>query len=521
MPITELYYRDANAPRDVKFHHILIFAVSGSLLIACSLFNYVTLFLCRFRMRRKELALRRVCGASGRSLFVLLSLEFSLSLLAALLLGGVFVRLLYGVFGKLSGVDTELPAIYGESAVYAGAVTAFSLLVFGVVLQIFRRRMPAAAVRSGSRNRSRRASVVVQLFISVGFAFCTAVILKQMYYLHHTDLGFAFKNRGSVSIPGNRDWDVLRDRMSQLPEIGEVFCAQVALAPVLGRSSYGIGAWDEKPEDAPSVNIEQMSITEQYASYYEMRLTAGEMLRDSDPETLVMINESAAKAFGWHEPVGKKFNRYTVKGVLKNIYNFAPTVPAKPFFYNLPGKNAKLWNVLFRYREGSWETCREKIKEITGEVYPEDSGSITVYNTEEEYDKFLKSENALLKILTFVSSVCILICVFGFVSLISLTCEERRREMAIRKINGARVRDVLGIFIRENLVLLLAGSGLAFVAGYYVMRLWLEQYVVRTAMSWWIYVLIVCAMALVIVLCVGWRVYRASIENPAEVVKRE
>jgi ABC-type antimicrobial peptide transport system permease subunit len=115
----------------------------------------------------------------------------------------------------------------------------------------------------------------------------------------------------------------------------------------------------------------------------------------------------------------------------------------------------------------------------------------------------------------------VLICVFGFVSLVSLTCEERRKSIAIRKINGATTGDILSIFAKEYSLLLLIGATIAFSTGFIIMQRWLEHYVKQTSIPVWIYMSILIVMALVIVLCVGWQVYRASIENPAGVVKSE
>jgi ABC-type antimicrobial peptide transport system permease subunit len=114
-----------------------------------------------------------------------------------------------------------------------------------------------------------------------------------------------------------------------------------------------------------------------------------------------------------------------------------------------------------------------------------------------------------------------MICVFGFVALVSQTCAERRKSIAIRKINGANVGNILAMFAKEYSVLLIAGAAIAFAAGYFIMQRWLENYVRQTAVPLWIYLSILCAMALVIVLCVGWQVYRVSVENPAEVIKSE
>jgi ABC-type antimicrobial peptide transport system permease subunit len=174
-------------------------------------------------------------------------------------------------------------------------------------------------------------------------------------------------------------------------------------------------------------------------------------------------------------------------------------------------------SILFKYNEGTWQTCRKKIETIFREEYPNEN--LMLSNTEEEYDKFLKSENVLLKLLTLISMVCVFICVFGFVSMVSLTCEERRKEIAIRKVSGATVKDILDIFFREYLTLLAVGALIAFPVGYYIMKRWLEQYVVQTEISAWIYVAILLALILAVVLCVGGKVYKTSRENPVIAIK--
>jgi ABC-type lipoprotein release transport system permease subunit len=174
---------------------------------------------------------------------------------------------------------------------------------------------------------------------------------------------------------------------------------------------------------------------------------------------------------------------------------------------------------LFDYQEGMWKSCRENIERM---IKNEQADlNFTLIDYEEEYNKFLKSENALIKLLFVVSAICVLICVFGFVSLVSLTCEERRKSIAIRKINGATSGDILSIFIKEYSLLLLIGAVIAFSIGDFIMQRWLEQYVKQTGIPVWIYLLILFALALIIILCVGWQVYKSSIENPAEVVKSE
>jgi len=537
-PLTKLRYTGKDMPTNIKFQYILIFSIAGSLVILCSLFNYLTLFISRFRIRQKELALRMVCGASGRSLLAMLSVEYLLTMLLAVLLGYALTRLIHQPFLELSGIQMALPSIYLESLVYVGAVILISLFVFWFILFIFQRRSLNISIRQSNKKLFRKISVIVQLMISIVFAFCTIIILKQIYFLHHTDeLGFSFQNRGSISIYDKNfqagDISVLVNHLKQIPEVTEVVglgSKMVTLLPINGWYSTSIYQWEDMPTGAKSVVLDRIWISPQYVSYYDFRLAKGEMLTDMDPDSLVLINESVAKAFGWRDPVGKLLgfddtNRgYRVKGVIKDVYNFGPIQPVRPAYYAKPPGNATPMfmgiSALFQFEKGMWKPCEEKINRMLEKEYP-NFRQKAVLNTEEEYNKYLKSENALIQLLSFLSAICILICVFGFVSLVSLTCEERRKAIAIRKINGATVGDILAIFAKEYFLLLIIGATIAFPAGYLIMQRWLENYMKQATIPAWIYFSILFVLALLIVLCVGWQVYKTSIENPAEVVKRE
>jgi hypothetical protein len=523
IPLKSMHYQDPTIERDIQFQYILLFALAGVLVIICSLFNYLTLFVSRFQIRTKELALRMVCGASGRSLFVLLSVEFLLLLLAATGLGAILIQLFYPAFQKLTTISMNLSAIYAESWVYIGSIIAISLFVFFITLLLFRKISLNATIRKSRNKLFRKVSVVFQLIISIGVIFSTIVILKQVYFLHHTDLGFAYKNRGSVYITSAAD--ALENQLKQIPEITETLNDYEALIPPGFRVAHAVSEWDDKSPDAENVQIEVVKMTKAFADFYEIRMAEGEILDEKDPITTILINESALKAFGWEHATGKNVDRKTVKGVVKNIYSSLPTLPVKPYLYlskfDIDSRYIPpTTTVLFKFQEGKWDVCKDKIEELLKKEYPEVS-YITISNVEEEYDKYLQSENALLKLLSFVSLVCVIISVFGFFSLISLSCEERRKEIAIRKINGATMRDILAMFFKTYFSLLLIGAVIVFPIGYYIMKQWLEQYVKQTSISAWIYLSIIFAMAFVIILCVGWRVYKASVENPAEVLKTE
>jgi ABC-type antimicrobial peptide transport system permease subunit len=344
-----------------------------------------------------------------------------------------------------------------------------------------------------------------------------------MYYLHNiADLGFSFKNSGVMEINiKSEEMTVLNDKIKQIPEIKEALYEYSPLLPLVGGGFESIDRWDDKHKDAKEVDVVVSEISEEYMKFYGLELIEGESLKDNGDEKYVLINESAAKAFGWYKSAGKSFgynSKYMVKGVIKNAYNLSPTVTPYPVLYTFTRKNSLRGYIMFKYNEGNWKACVGKIRKIVEKEFP--NRYSTYYNAEEAYNSYLKSENALLAILTVVSLVCLTVCVFGFVSMVSLTCEERRKEIAIRKVNGATIKDILDIFFKEHLSLLAVGALIAFPVGYIIMKRWLENYVIQTEISAWIYVSILLALMLVIIMCVGGRVYKTSRENPVNALNR-
>jgi hypothetical protein len=522
-PITSIRFENPYIYRLVKLQHVIIFAVAGSLLILCTLLNYLMLFAGRFRIRQRELALRIVCGASNRSLFTLLSVEFLMSLAVSLLLGGLIIQAIIPYFIRLSHVEMKLLIIYIESLIYIVSIILISLLVFLLVLAVFRRQALNVSIRGGNKKIFRKVSIVIQLLISINFTFCTVIMLKQMYFLHNTDLGFDLKHVGSVQM-GRQNMDAasLEDKLKQIPEITATLKGHSQITFWTGEGD-GFCDWEGCPDDKKNVKITIRHTSPEIADFYKFRLVSGEMLAESDGKEYVLINEFAAQALGLYEPAGKilkfEYEHYIVKGVIKNIYNGSPTDPVKPTMYKRSAYYHPAYSVMFKYRAGTWKTCRDKITRLIGEKDTE-FGDIIIVNEEDQFDEsHLQSENILFRILTVVSLICVIVCIFGFVSTVSLTCEERRKEIAIRKINGATVKDILDIFFKEYLTLLAIGALTAFPVGYIIMKRWLENYVLQTEMSAWIYLSILLALIAVIVLCVGGRVYKTSRENPVNAIK--
>ena len=517
MPLSEVRQASFNEERLVSFSYLVLFAAAGGLIILCSLFNHLALFLSRMDIRRRELALRRVCGSSGRGLFAMLTTEYSLLVLLSGFLGFVLVELLQPSFQRLSGVEGN---VYGDSLLYFLLVLALSL----VLLLPFVFRYSSLRPERSRSGRRLKVMVSLQLFISLLAIFCTVALMKQLNYLQHTDLGWERRNIAAFTFlyPDNAK-DEIVDRVRQMPFVSRVLTGYFGLLPEGARGATSID-WEGKPADLEIKGMRMALMDDTLAAFYGVRLASGRFTRAQGGDKEVMLNESAVRLMEITDPVGMTVTYYggekaTVVGVVRDFHITAPTIPVQPTLYVRQFNWTSGGDILLKYHEGAWPELRHRVDSLFAKDYPEVNYQLV--NVMDEYNAYLKAETLLLRLLAFVSTVCILVSAFGIFSMITLSCERRRKEVAIRKVNGARVGDILGLFAREYLLLLAAAAVVAFPVGYVLMKRWLESYVEQTPLSWWLYAVIFLGMALLVALCISWRVWRAANENPAEVVKRE
>ncbi|MCG4890090.1 FtsX-like permease family protein [Parabacteroides merdae] len=530
--ITTMRYDHPEEEPTIKFEHILLFALAGGLVILCALFNYLTLFVNRIRIRSKEIGLRKVCGSSDGNLFVLFASEYLLTLSISLLAGIALIEVILPVFQELSNVKTDSFSLYLETFVYFGFITLLAFLFSLFPIYYFRKRSLQKALKGSSDGKGKnlfpKASLILQLIISIGFIFCSSVLIKQIHHLHTTDIGLNRKDRGDVRIYPQTDG--LKEEIAKLSSIAEVYPDENdPLFPSHSRSYRSFTDWEGKPASVEGLTIQIIPCNNRYFEFYGLQLLKGK-LPEGDTERHILLNEAAVKELKIDNPIGKTLSRkdqkgFIIDGIFKDFYIAPPTVPVKPVMLEFsPGKkniqNDYSTTAIFRHQPGSRELCKQQVEQLAKKMQP-NAVDIHVTFMEEEYEKFLKSEKALLKMLDFVTIVCILISLFGVFSQVTLDCEQKKKEIAVRKVNGAEASDIMRMFFAGNLRLLCIASVIAFPASYLIMKSWIENYVLQAAISWWLYPVIWGVLVLLLTLCTGWRIQKAANQNPAEVIKSE
>lgn len=536
-PLSKLHYaKDFRDDKEagITFQYIIYFSIAGILIITCALINYLTLFINRMRVRQREMALRMIHGANIRSLVSLLTVEFLLLLACAVTTGFLLIEICFPSFIELTGIDTAKSSLYREAFLFIGLISLIILTaIIGLLYILYHRSLHLSLRYNTGRSTGtqlRRGSIVLQLFVCLSFIGCTVLINQQLDYLRHRDLGLKIKNRGSFSVMGDMDYTPLIRKIKELPMITEVM--QPDYYPIVSQLT-AIGQFDnweglDIPIDTP-VPVKLFLGKEDFFRFYDITLLAGEWLDDLSTYEDIIINESLARRMGWspQEAIGKhiiqSYITYTIVGVVKDCHYGAPTLPI-PHTGFLVGEQMGLMQrsagILFKYKEGTWNECRKALEHLyQTECSPE---NILRLNSEEEvYNNYLRSEEMLTRLLSFASLVCILTAMFGIYSLVTLTCEQRRKEIAIRKVNGATVWSILFLFFREYLIMLCIAALFAFPITYVIIKQWILNYVRQVSISPLPFILILIGLALTVIAGISWRVWKAANENPAEVIKNE
>jgi len=250
-------------------------------------------------------------------------------------------------------------------------------------------------------------------------------------------------------------------------------------------------------------------------------------------DPVINVESAVINSFDEILNVKPQKNDYHVIAVIKDIYMTSFEVAA-PFLILCSPHNPKLTSSLatdlggalmgkpgatymVRYQHGFKKELKQKFAAILDGI----DCTYEITFTEDQFYKGLEKEKHLKNLILGMGVICILISIFGVWSMISLACRERRREIAVRKVHGAKIWDVLSIFTKEYGAVVAISMGVAFITGYLIMHQWMQRFPRQATISGWIYAGIFLGTILIICLTVVHKVLKTAGENPADVIKSE
>ena len=541
MPVNDVRHQlNSGSPFTLNF--IRLFVAAGILVLFSALFNFLNLYLDIFRQRIRELHQRTVHGAKTGQLIIQMLFELSCSILLALVLACLFVIIIYPIFSGLIGIIVGLSEFIYLFVVCVTVAMALILLVSFIPFW----RLSRLAMQNLSKRLLtvqpvlRRMAVSLQLAVSVVFIVAALVVMMQMRFVNRIDLGF--DRNGIIQLSGLLPYikaDVrakLIHELEAIPQIENISTSNFNPqhnANIL--ELVTVVNWPGKaPDEKPAFNV--IPTDSRFAETFRLKMLMGKWWNEEGGENKIVLNEEAVRVMGLNEPVGtiihmsidnvdlnETIEEYEVVGVVNDFHTLSLRSRIHPTIFRPSWSNARIVsdNILYIHvASGQEEEAIQRITAIIPDVDPS-FADIRMMTLGGLYDGFNLSEQVGLKMFSVLATVCLLISLFGIYAVATASTLRRRKEIAIRKVAGAKVVDIVRIFFREYTLQMINACVVSLPLAYLAMSHWLQGYAYRTNISSWMLVGVVMGVAAVVLLTVLGQVLKAANSNPAEVVKSE
>jgi predicted permease len=490
------------------------------LLIAC--INFMNLSTAKASRRLKEVGVKKVMGASRRQLiWQFLSESISLSLLS-LGVAVLLVTLLLPAFNQLTEKDIVLhpdPTLI----ITALSIALVTGLIAGSYPAFYLSRFKPILVLKGKLHTSfgevfiRKGLVVFQFTLSIIFIVAVLIVVRQMKYIQSMDLGF---NKDNVIVL-NSEGKLLGNQeafYTELKRLPGVINASGTSHNLIGHNFSTTGLeWPGKAADL-RIPFETARIGFDFLPTMDVRLAEGRgFLNDHSNQPAIILNETAVKAIGMKDPIGKTVRLWgenkEIVGVIKDFHFESVHEEVKPMIL-LPqnADSSSTYKVLIRIQAGR-ET--EVLARIRGLYQTFNPGYILDYRfLDEAYQKQYVSEKRLQSLSGYFAGLAILISCLGLFGLAAFTAQRRQKEIGIRKVVGASARQITFMLSTDFLKLVGLAILIAFPAAWWLMNQWLHSYAYRIQMGAGVFLIAGCAVILITLVTISVQSIRAAVANP-------
>lgn len=511
---------------------LIILAIVSVLLLVISLLNYVLFVISAMVSRSREVGVRKCYGAGTASIYGMMIKEAVVDVIASLAVAALLILAFRTIIGDLVGVPVEALFV-PQTIITLVAVVAIVFIVAAFVPAKLYSNIPvASAIRNYKENKRlwKLALLFVQICVCAFLMSLVLVIGSQYNKAINDKPGYEYENLIFSNLRGT-DRSMHQSVIDKLRTVPGVEDVQMSYTiPLEWSSGNNVFLWEQPIR-------ELFNIADQYEGTEGLFAMMGiPFIEGRYPQTLseVAVSESflgkMAEFEDWSDgAVGKQIyisehsndgTALTVSGVYKDyrIRNLTnPDERASVKFYAKVGEGYMPY-MLVKVDVVNREVM-DKADAVLKEAFPEREIVFTAYRDamREAYSDERKMRNTVLA----GCAICILIALFGLVGYVRDESERRSKEMAVRKINGASVRDILGMFVGEILKLGIVAVLLADVGAFFAAGVWLENFAERISLSPWIFIVADVIVLAIVTVTVVLNCLRISHSNPVESLKNE
>ena len=503
----------------------------GVFLLLTACINFVNLNIVLVFKRAREVAVRKLLGGTPGQIRMYFMTETFLVTLMALVLALALVNPVMQVAAPLIGAELSVnvltdPVLAGATLLAILALSVFSGLYPAFLLS---RIHPSVAMRAtvgekpGAFLTLRRGLVIFQFAISQVLIICTLAAMHQMRYLHRVPLGYETDALVQFSLP-ERDALQLQTLKQELLRSSAIRNVTYSNSGASSSNIWGSNFYYHKDDERLENETQVKLVDTDYIETYQMTLVAGDHFVPTDSVTSFIANEAFVALMGYAAPeealgtiVEIWGEKAPITGVVRNFNTNTLHQPIEATI--LIPKTNQVGVGAVKVNPHQLDVALAAIERAWEQAFPQHLFEYTFLD--DRIARFYEDERTLQHLIQTFTLIAIVIGCIGLFGLISYITSQRAREVGIRKVLGASIPHVIGLFTREFVGFVVLGFVLSAPVAYQVMKTWLEGFAYRIDLGVGLFAVAFVVSLVIALLTVGARAYHAATINPVDAIRQE
>jgi putative ABC transport system permease protein len=515
--------------------YIYVLSFGALLILIIAIINYANLSVALQKNKMKEAGIKQTFGASRIHLIKQIFIQTAILVCFSFILSLLIINLCKPICSNLLGSNVSFHLFSFESF--------FFLLIMIVLVAIISGAYPAwlifklkSASILGKGNKVLESGYVLQKIpLVLQFMFSILLIIgafsihRQLNYIESADLGFNSHN--IITLPLKNDSEVKYNSFkNELQKENGIESIAIKDNSILGlHGTNGSLQWEGKlPGEKLWVN--NIYVDHHYFETLDIQFMEGRNFSENstnDKNNAIIVNEELLKRIQLENPIGKplRFQGETkeIIGVIKDLHFQSMHKAMEPQIYMVVDFERDVSEaafVIIKYENSKMaRSAITSIETAWNSIYPEFPFSFSFLN--QEIENQYKSEKKLKVLMFIFSFMSILLSCLGLFAITVLIVGSRTKEIGIRKVNGARISEILAMLNKDFIKWVVIAFLIACPIAYYAMNKWLENFAYKTNLSWWIFALAGLLALGIALLTVSWQSWRAATRNPVEALRYE
>jgi len=508
----------------------------GLIILGIAWINYINLSTARSVERAKEVGVRKVLGAAKQNLVAQFMLENIILNLTAIVIAAIAVYVLTPWFNELMGQATiKSFSMTGKYwLIFSGIFISGTLLSGVYPAFVLSGYQPVAVLKGAFKNTSgglilRKGLIILQFSISVILIAGTIIVYQQVNFMRKQNLGVNINQtlvlNGAQTIADSIYWSAIQPFKAEILKNPGIKGMAIS-TNVMGQEIYWTNSYQSiDHKELGASTLYRLGIDYDFIPQFQMKLLAGRNFSKDFPtdKKAAIINDQALKQFGFSSPqdaIGKKISSgdtLTVIGVVQSFHHMGLQKPIDPQLITLRLNANDAYSIKLQTKD--LQSTIAAVKTSWNKYFPNDP--FNYFFLDDEFNTQYQNDQRFGEMFTLFSFLAILIACFGLVGLSAYNILQRTKEIGVRKVLGASVRNVVFILSKDFLVLVIISFIIAAPVSWFVMHNWLQDFAYRISISWWVFGIAGVTAFTIALSTLSFQAIKAALANPVESLRSE